>query len=62
MESRPNVLWILHCSCSDLNYKNAIPRLTNEELVFCLQKETRTSGLKMLRAEARRRKLETEEL
>lgn len=26
-----NVLWVLNCSVNDINYKNAIPRLSDED-------------------------------
>jgi len=54
----PNVGWILQNSCGDINYKTNIPNLTDEELLYCIKKETRTSGLRQLEAEARRRGLD----
>jgi len=47
--------WILRNSAGDSNYISAIPKLTDEELLYCIQKETRKSGLQRLKAEARRR-------
>lgn len=52
-----NVDWILNNSVTDPNYDNVLPRLTNEELLYCLDRERRKSGLTKLRAEARRRGL-----
>lgn len=52
-----NVDWILHNSVTDPNYDNWVPRLTDEELLYCLERERRKSGLAKLRAEAKRRGL-----
>lgn len=56
-----NTGWILHTSCDDINYKSAVPRLTDEELIFCIDREDRVTGLKRLKAEAKRRGLITKE-
>lgn len=47
--------WILRNSAGDSNYISAIPKLTDEELLYCIQKETRKSGLQRLKTETRRR-------
>ena len=55
LAERTTVRWILNNSCSDINYKTNIPKLTFEELAYCVQHEKRVSGLRCLIAEARRR-------
>lgn len=55
-----NVNWILHCSCSDLNYKLAVPKLTDQELLYCIGQEKRKSGLQQLKREAKKRNLEVQ--
>jgi len=55
-----NVSWILHTSVDDVNYKGALERLTDDEIVYCLKKETRTSSLKKLKSQAKKRGLATE--
>lgn len=52
-----NTDWILYCSVSDINYKSHLRELTDEELRYCLQKETRKASISRLQSEARRRKL-----
>lgn len=52
-----NIRWVLHCSVSDLNCTSKIPLLTDEELLYCIEQESRKSLLAKLYAEARRRKL-----
>ncbi len=54
-----NVDWILSNSVGDINYNTAIPKLTDEELLYCIENEKRSSGLRKLQAEARRRGLQT---
>lgn len=56
-----NVRWIINNSCNDVNYKSAIPKLTKEELLYCLKAENRKSGIKQLKAEANKRGLEVDE-
>ncbi|MHB1418069.1 MAG: hypothetical protein ACYCX4_00550 [Bacillota bacterium] len=56
MKNRANVQWILFCSVTDQNWKEALSRLTEEELQYCLQNERRTTSLNRLKAEQRRRK------
>lgn len=52
------VRWILNCSVGDSNFDSKIPKLTDEELIYCLRNENRKSGLQKLRAEARKRGME----
>jgi len=54
----PEATRILNCSCGDLNYISAIPRLSDDTLRYCLENEKRKSGLQRLRAEAKHRKLD----
>jgi len=49
------VCWILDNSCGDINYDANIPRLTNDELTYCLEHEDRKSGMRKLLAEAKKR-------
>jgi len=49
--------FILQNSVCDVNYKYFIPRLTDKELLYCLERETRKGGLKLLLREAKKRKL-----
>gem|GEM_PF-3917795 len=49
------VEWILNNSCSDINYSTNIPSLTDDELLYCLEREKRSSGRRKLQAEVRRR-------
>lgn len=60
-EPGPNVGWILRNSVNDINYRNAVPELTDEELRYCLKREARKTGLQQLRAEARRRGMKLDE-
>lgn len=55
MESREAVRWIRHCSISDPNWSDAMKRLTDEELAYCLDRETRKSAISKLLSEHRRR-------
>lgn len=55
IEEHPTVRWILHNSTSDINYRTNIPRLTDEELDFCLEHEKRVSGWEQLRREKKKR-------
>lgn len=52
-----NVRWILCCSVTDQNYKDHIPKLTDKELLYCLENETRKTSLKRLENEAKKRGL-----
>lgn len=47
--------WILDNSCGDPNYDANIPRLTDEELIFCLEHEDRKTGEDKLKKEAMKR-------
>ncbi|GBF35432.1 chromosome partitioning protein ParB [Desulfocucumis palustris] len=47
--------WILNNSCGDINYNTNIPLLTDEELIYCLEHEDRTSGMQKLLREAKKR-------
>lgn len=49
------VRWILYCAVSDPNWHNAVPRLTDAELDFCLQNIRTKSGRTALERELRRR-------
>lgn len=49
--------WILNCGTASVHYREALPALTDEELTFCLDHETRKTGLEQLLREARRRVL-----
>lgn len=55
LETLDRTEWILKNSCSDINYRTTVPELTDEELIYCLKHEKRTTGLKLLVAEARKR-------
>lgn len=55
-----NINWILHCSATDLNFKNAIPRLTDEELLHCLITDKRKTALRQLEREAKKRGINKE--
>ena len=61
MEGSEAVRWVLGCSVGDVNWRNAVPRLTDEELRYCLERETRKTARKRLLAEARRRGLDLAE-
>ncbi|MDH6372850.1 hypothetical protein M2444_004679 [Paenibacillus sp. PastF-3] len=50
-----NIKWVLHCSCNDENARNAIKRLSDDDLRYCLEKETRKTGIQNLLKEARSR-------
>lgn len=60
LAERTTVRWILGNSCGDINYKTNVPRLTDEELAYCLKREKRVSGLKLLIAEAKRRGIDAD--
>jgi hypothetical protein len=53
-----NINWVLCNSTSDINYKDAIPKLTDAELRYCLANEPRKSGLTRLEREAKKRNLQ----
>lgn len=53
LKDREAVKWILNNSCGDNNYDPS--RLTDEELMFCLEHEERKSGMKKLVAESMKR-------
>ncbi|MGA3020858.1 MAG: hypothetical protein ABSD68_02835 [Candidatus Micrarchaeales archaeon] len=42
------IKWILHCAVEDVNWRGALKRLTTDELFYCLQRETRATGLKKI--------------
>lgn len=50
--------WILKNSVSDTNYRAYISRLSDDELLYCIRNERRTTGLRQLLVEAKRRGLE----
>jgi len=50
-----SVGWILNNSVGDVNYNAQLPRLTDEELFYCLAHEERISSIKRLQREARKR-------
>lgn len=50
-----NVNWILNNSVNDCMYRPDV--LTDEELAYCLEKETRKTGQAKLKAELKRRKI-----
>jgi len=50
-----SVKWILNVSVDDVNYRTTVPRLTDAELEYCLQHETRTGGRQQLEREFRQR-------
>lgn len=56
-----NIGWILHNSAEDVNFKSQLPRLTDEELVFCLRNETRKTALRQLKREAKKRGMKIDE-
>ncbi|MCA1064768.1 hypothetical protein QTG56_24490 (plasmid) [Rossellomorea sp. AcN35-11] len=60
MENRENVRWVLHTSCNDINVLGRIPKLTDEELVYCLERERRKTGQRNLLREAKKRNLSIE--
>lgn len=51
----PTVRWILWNSASDINYRMAIPQLTDGELRYCLEHDRRKTGRAQLVREWRRR-------
>lgn len=53
-----NINWVLRNSTSDINYKDAIPKLTDAELRYCLENEHRKSGHARLEREAKKRNLQ----
>lgn len=57
LEDTEQVGWILRNSTSDHSYKLYIPELSDDQLSYCLIKEKRSSGRKMLLSEAKRRKI-----
>jgi hypothetical protein len=57
MRDSQNIGWILRNSCNDPNYDSNIPKLTDEELLYCIRNEHRKSGLRKLLREAKKRKL-----
>lgn len=57
-----NTDWILKNSVGDPNYAGCLKLLTDEELIYCLKNERRTSGQAKLRAEARRRGLDPDKI
>ena len=62
MEASEAVRWVLGCSVGDINWRNAVARLTDEELRSCLAREDRKTARKRLFAEARRRGLDLAEV
>jgi hypothetical protein len=58
IEERSNVRWILECAVDDGNWREALPKLTDEELRYCLLKEKRKTALTKLKALARKRNKE----
>lgn len=50
-----NVKWIMSCAVDDCNYDGAIPKLTDEELEYCLTHDARSTSLEKLNAEKKRR-------
>lgn len=54
-EISEEVKWVLQNSADDVNYKAAIPRLTDPELKYCLTYETRKSGRERLEREWKKR-------
>ena len=46
---------VLHCPDGDSNYAGGLERLTDEELRYCWDNETRKSGLRQIMREIRRR-------
>lgn len=51
------VHWIFHCSVDDVNWDSAVTRLTDGGLYYCIRHENRTTGLRKLKAELKRRGL-----
>ena len=58
IEETSNVRWILSNSVNDINFRSALPKLTDEELLFCLRLEIRKGARGRLMAQARKRGLE----
>ena len=54
VEFSQNVRGILNCSVGDVNYDVALKRLSNEELEYCLAHESRKTGIKKLKSQAKK--------
>jgi len=52
-----NTGWILSNSCNDCNYDSNIPKLTDAELLYCVENEKRKTGLRKLLKEIKKREL-----
>lgn len=52
-----NINGILNCSVNDDNFDAALKRLTDGELKYCLEHETRKTGLKKLKRESLKRQI-----
>lgn len=51
---------VLRCPAGDSNYAGGLVRLTGEQLRYCLEHETRVSGLALIQREIRNRKSRAE--
>lgn len=57
--SKEAISWSLHNSVDDPGYQPA--KLTNAELIFCLEHEIRKTGLAKLKREAKKRGISIDE-
>jgi len=55
--SARDVEWVLNVPVTDPNWRTCLNRLTDEELLFCLQHATGVTKRRRLEAYARKRKL-----
>ncbi len=49
----PNANWILNCAANDVNWKSALAKLTIDETLYCLERENRSTAVRLLKARAR---------
>lgn len=57
LENR-DVRMVLNCSVSDGNYDASLRRLNEEQVKYCLERETRKTGINKLKSQARRLNME----